>query len=95
MSCDCGCIGSFSFNKEKLVSDVETVENGYLIGSSMFISPNGNEGIVSYNIETGEFQVQYPRLMSLNEIKRVVEKFDLENRSYRIVIKDKNSQSVN
>ena len=95
MSCDCGCIGSFSFNKEKLVSDVETVENGYLIGSSMFISPNGNEGIVSYNIETGEFQVQYPRLMSLNEIKKVVEKFDLENRSYRIVIKDKNSQSVN
>lgn len=93
--CDGEKVGYFEIIKKK-VSDMSIQkEKGVLVGSSIMLPGKGIKGSVSYNVETGRYLIQYSRLLTDVEIQDVVEKFDLKDRPYHIVIENKNSIAVN
>lgn len=88
---DCRKLGCFTINKcEKIqVACKKNISEAIIVGSQL-IPWNSNsmtEGMVSYNIETGSYDIRYDRLLTEPEIDAIRSEFNLDEECvYRIII---------
>lgn len=84
-----GKIGFFEFSKNnKLIAVSVSKEEGVCVGGVIMMRGEFRKGIVSFNYQMDKFEIQYSRLLSDKEIRKILKEFDLEDRPYHIVIEE-------
>ncbi len=80
-------IGGFKITKNKVITQNEEPMRKTIISKSVVpILSNEYPGLIVYNLELGIYEIQYSRILTKSEKKKVAEAFNIEDGKYRVYI---------
>lgn len=81
-----GKVGCFIIDNKRIQEESIPLEEGICIGNLIVFPERRKKGMVSYQLDTKKFLIQYPKILAKSEIDEIVYKFGLKNYSYQVII---------
>lgn len=77
-------IGCFSINDNTVIKAGQDLSSAAVVGNSLVMREPEHPGLVSFNLETGIYEIRYYRILDKQETDRVIDAFGLKKAEVRI-----------
>ena len=81
-----GKVGYFEFEGSKMKSYGVLLDEGIAVENSLVMKDSYLTGVVSFNLESGMFEIRYTHILSKKERQKVLKTFMLEDTNCRFYI---------
>lgn len=79
-------VGYFSIVKGRIVAHKEEIRNAMCIGDMLFAKWLDRPGVVSYNLESGAYEIQYNRELTKEEVQLVLNAYHIVYAAYCVSV---------